>query len=63
MEVQVEPKLLSLIATVEGDISKVVSEALNLWLKEKIPTCPITKDFCGKQNGPCNDCFIMNREN
>ena len=63
MEIQIEPRLLRIIATIDGDFSKVVSEALNLWLRGKILTCPISNDFCANLRGPCNDCFIMNRRN
>jgi len=58
MEIEVNPKLLHLIATTEKDLSKVIREALDLWLKEKIPTCPITNRFCVNVQGSCNECPI-----
>lgn len=56
MDIRIEPEILRLIRTVENDISKVVSEALHLWLKEKILICPITEGFCENLQGSCNNC-------
>lgn len=58
MEVYVEPKIMELVSTVEKDFSKAVSEALNLWLRERIIICPITKRYCINHNVPCNECPI-----
>jgi hypothetical protein len=58
MEVQIEPNLLSHILEVEKDISKAISEALNLWLKEKVLTCPITNNFCVTPAISCNACSL-----
>ena len=58
MDVQLDPKLLRLVATLEEDISKAMSEALTLWLKEKVPICPITERFCENLKGSCNDCTV-----
>lgn len=60
MDVQIDPKLLSLVEAVESDISRVVSEALDLWLKEKLPKCPITGTFCENVQGSCNNCPVAN---
>ena len=61
MEVQVDPKLLTLVATVDKDISKVMSEALDLWLRQRLPKCPITDDFCENLQGSCNNCKITSK--
>ncbi len=58
VNVQVNPKLLRLVTSMEKDVSKAVYEALNLWLKEKIITCPITNNLCTNMNEPCNHCDI-----
>ena len=60
MEIQVNHKLLKLATALETNIDKVVNEALTLWLKEKMATCPITNQFC-TYNGPCNDCPTTNK--
>ena len=60
MDVQIDPKLLSLVTTVDNDISKVMSEALDLWLTEKLPKCPITEGFCENLQGSCNNCPVTN---
>jgi len=54
--IQVNTKLLDLAAFVEKDVSKVINEALNLWLTERILICPITKKFCTQLSGSCNNC-------
>ncbi|MCW4034010.1 MAG: hypothetical protein NWF03_01455 [Candidatus Bathyarchaeota archaeon] len=56
VNVQVNSKLLQLVQSMEEDISKAVGEALHLWLKEKIITCPITNKLCTNPNTPCNHC-------
>ncbi len=58
MEVNIDPELLRLIATLEEDISKVVQQALTLWLKKRILTCPITNRFCIDRSKSCNECAI-----
>ena len=63
MEIQIDPKILSLVTTVDSNISKVMSEALNLWLKEKLPKCPITDTFCENLKGSCNGCPITDGVN
>ena len=60
MDVQIDPKLLSLAATVESDITRVMSEALDLWLKARVPKCPITDSFCENLRGSCNNCPVTN---
>ena len=60
INVQVNPKLLRLAASVEKDISKVLNEALYLWLKRKIIICPVTNRFC-IHTGPCNDCDMAKK--
>jgi hypothetical protein len=57
IEVQVNPKLLRLATNVDKDVSKVLNEALHLWLKRKFIICPVTNPFC-TYTGPCNDCDI-----
>ena len=51
-----DPKLLELLQSIEKDFKKVVNEAINLWLKEKIITCTLTQKFCINQQIPCNEC-------
>ena len=58
MEIEVNPELLRLIATLERDISEVVHEALTLWLRERILICPITDRFCENVKKSCNECTI-----
>jgi hypothetical protein len=55
MEIKIESHLLDLIASTKVEISKVIPEALNLWLKDKLIICPITRSFC-ISNKPCNEC-------
>ena len=62
MEVNVEKGLLNLIASVEKDISKVIPEALHLWLKQRIPICPITENLCINIKGSCNNCQLINEK-
>jgi hypothetical protein len=61
MEIQVNTQTLQLISSQEKDINKAVDEALNMWLKTKIATCPITRKFCINPQSPCNDCEIVNQ--
>lgn len=56
MQTLVDPKLLELTQSIEKDFNKVINEAINLWLKEKILTCPITQKFCKNQQISCNEC-------
>ena len=56
MEVQVDPKLLKLVESLDENIVKVVDEGITLWLKEKLITCPITNKFCTSNKNPCNEC-------
>jgi hypothetical protein len=58
VNIQVNSKLLQLATSVEKDVSKVVNEALYLWLKKQIIICPVTNGFCININGPCNECDI-----
>ncbi len=58
MEVQIDPKILSLVSTVEQDFSKAISEALQVWLEGKILVCPFTEDFCENINSSCNNCSL-----
>ena len=58
MEIQIDPKLLDLVPADDGDISKVMLEALDLWLKEKLPKCPITDTFCENLRGSRNSCPV-----
>ena len=56
MQVEVDPKLLRLVESQGEHIKTAVREGLNLWLKQKLTTCPITKKFCTNHQNPCNDC-------
>jgi hypothetical protein len=60
VNVQVDSKLWRLAASVEKDVSKVVNEALHLWLQRKLIICPVTNSFC-THTGPCNDCDITKK--
>jgi hypothetical protein len=51
----IDSRRLKLLTTIDSDVCKVVSEALDMWLEKKVLTCPFTKNFC-ENNGPCNDC-------
>jgi hypothetical protein len=57
------PEILQLIATLEKDVSEVVHEALDLWLKEKMPICPLTNRFCVSVQGSCNECSVAMKSN
>lgn len=59
MEIRVNPKILKLVTSLETNVTKAINEALNLWLKEKMTSCPITNQFCIHNNEPCNDCHIL----
>jgi hypothetical protein len=59
MEIRVNPKILKLVTSLETNVTKAINEALNLWLREKITICPITNQFCIRNNEPCNDCPIF----
>lgn len=56
MEVRVDPRIMDRVLAIEGDVSKAVSEALVSWLKERVPTCPITENLCRDPKGSCNEC-------
>jgi hypothetical protein len=58
MEVQLNPKILSLVTSLETDLNKAINEALNMWLKKRVTVCPITNKFCERGHGPCNDCPV-----
>jgi hypothetical protein len=61
MYVKLEPKILNLVASLEADLAKAVHEALTLWLKERLPVCPLTNQFCEFNEGPCNDCPVAKK--
>jgi len=61
MKVQLDSNILNLVTSLETDVTKVVHEALTLWLKERLTVCPITNQFCKNSNTPCNDCSITNK--
>ena len=56
MQVEVDNKIINLVESLGEQIKTAVKEGLNLWLKQKITTCPITKQFCTNNQNPCNDC-------
>jgi hypothetical protein len=56
MQVDADPKLIKLVESVGENIIIAVNEGLNLWLKQKLITCPITKKFCTNNLNPCNEC-------
>jgi len=49
MDVQIEPEILNLFENLEKDISKAVSEALNLSLKKKC--MPVNNTFLQEAKG------------
>jgi hypothetical protein len=59
MEIQLNPKILKLVTSLETNVTKAINEALKLWLKEKMACCPITNQFCIHSNEPCNDCTVL----
>ena len=61
MEIQLDPKTLTLVTSLEADLNKAIHEALTLWLKKKVIVCPITNQFCMHGHGPCNDCSITEK--
>jgi len=65
MEVNVDPKLLELVESLDENMVKAVNEGLTLWLKEKLNTCPLTNKFCTNNKNPCNECntFTKNTAN
>lgn len=58
LEIELNPTVLQLITSVEEDVSKVVNEAVNLWLKKHVPICPISNRFCVYIKGSCNECPV-----
>jgi hypothetical protein len=48
---------MRLVSKVEKDSTKAVREALSLWLKQKLLTCPLTKQFCENTDISCNHCL------
>jgi len=61
MDILVDPALLTLVESIDNDIPKVVTEALNLWIKEKLITRPITKKHCTNNKNPCNECSTFTK--
>jgi hypothetical protein len=61
IEIHVDPQLLNRITVLDSDISKVVSVALNMWLKERqrLLNCPLTHNLCINVHGSCNECSIV----
>jgi len=43
MELTLDSQLINLVSSLEKDLTKVIHEALALWLKERLTVCPITK--------------------
>lgn len=61
MDVQIKPYLVKLVTSTGEDFSKAVSEALYLWLQQKIPTCPFSNGFCETPKNNCNECPVLKR--
>ena len=59
LEIKLDSNILNLVTSVETDVTKAVHEALNLWLRERLTACPITKNFCINPKNPCNDCILV----
>ena len=59
MEIQLDPKILNLVKSLETDLSKAIHEALNLWLKKRLIICPVTNKFCEHGKSSCNDCSVI----
>jgi hypothetical protein len=58
VNIRIDPEILNLVCSLEKDLTKALNEALNLWLKKRLTTCPITNQFCKSTDGPCNDCAL-----
>ncbi|MEJ2271835.1 MAG: hypothetical protein P8X91_05040 [Candidatus Bathyarchaeota archaeon] len=56
MQIEVDPKLIELVESQGEKIKTAINEGLNLWLKQKLITCPMTKKFCTNNQNPCNEC-------
>jgi hypothetical protein len=61
LEIHLDSDVVDRVFLVEKNISKAVNEALNLWLKERISMCPITKDFCINPCDSCKGCDIISQ--
>lgn len=61
MEIQLDPKILDLVTSLEKDLPKAINESLTLWLRKRLLVCPITNQFCKFNNGSCNDCAVTKK--
>jgi hypothetical protein len=62
VSVTVEENVVCLItSTVKKDISVVIAEALEQWMKSNLLRCPIDDSYC-KQIEPCNNCSKNKRK-
>ena len=61
MEIMLDSQIVNLVSSLETDLTKVIHEALAIWLKERLTVCPITKQFCTSTDGPCNDCAVTQK--
>ena len=62
MEIQLDSKIVRLVTLLEIDMTKAINEALTMWLKKRLPVCPITNHLCEYPQGQCNDCPIAQKE-
>ena len=64
MEVHVdidEQTVCLLKSYTERDVSSIVTEALNKWIKQNILVCPVNGKYCVSRE-PCNSCQHINRK-
>jgi len=62
MEIQLDSKIVKLVTLLEIDITMAINEALTMWLKKRLPVCPITNQLCEYPQGSCNHCHIAKKE-
>jgi hypothetical protein len=61
MAIPLDPQLVKRVTAIDADILKVISEALDMWLKEKQRwlNCPFTGIFCSNVHSACNECSVV----
>jgi len=62
MEIQLDSKIVKLVTLLEIDITMAINEALTIWLKKRLPVCPITNLLCEYPQGSCNHCPIAEKK-
>lgn len=61
LAIPLDPQLVKRVTAIDADILKVISEALDMWLKEKQRwlNCPFTGKFCINLHSSCNECSVV----